>query len=60
MGEFASTINDLVDAQEENEDEMEGIRAKMADMEDRSRRNNMKIRGIPETVQQYPFHRAPS
>ena len=52
MGEFASTINYLVDAQKENEDEMEGVKAKMADMEDRSRRNNMKIRGIPESIQQ--------
>lgn len=52
MGEFASTINDLVDAQEKGEDDLEGIKAKLADMEDRSRRNNMKIRGIPESVQQ--------
>lgn len=48
MGEFASTINNLVDAQEWDEDEMEGIKAKMADMEDRRRRNNLKIRGVPE------------
>lgn len=28
------------------------IKAKLADIEDRSRRNNVKIRGIPESVQQ--------
>lgn len=52
MGEFAATINYLVDANDGNEEEMESMRAKIADMEDRSRRNNMKIRGIPESVQQ--------
>lgn len=41
MGEFANTFNDMVDAQ---------IKTKLADLEDRSRRNNVKIRGIPKTV----------
>lgn len=45
MGEYASTINDLVDANESNEDDIEVIKAKMADIEDRSRMNNVKIRG---------------
>lgn len=52
MGECATTINDLADAHDGNEEETESIRAKMADMEERLRRNNMKIRGIPESVQQ--------
>ena len=52
MGEFATTINDLVDAQEQGEDEMEGLKAKLADLEDRNRRNNLKIRGVPESVSQ--------
>lgn len=52
MGKYATTINDLVDANESNEDELDAIKAKMVDIEDRSRRNNIKIRGIPEYVQQ--------
>lgn len=51
MGEFASTINDLVDASEAQDGESEWIKKKIADIEDRSRRNNLKIRGIPELVQ---------
>lgn len=46
MGEFTSTINDLVDAHEETED----------DMEETSRINNLKIRAVPEMVQQAELH----
>lgn len=53
MGEYAVTINDLVDANYSRDDEIESIKAKMVDMEDRIRRNNIKIRGIPESVQQH-------
>lgn len=49
MGEFATTINDLVDASEEKDEEMEWVKAKIADIEDRNKRNNLKIRGIPQT-----------
>lgn len=52
MGEFATTINDLVDANDNNADELDALKAKLADIEDRSRRNNFKIRGIPESVLQ--------
>lgn len=52
MGEFASTINDLIDAHDTKE-EMDKIKAKIADMEDRSRRNNVTIRGIPESILQH-------
>ena len=52
MGEYASTINALVDANETTEDDIESLKAKIAEMEDRSRRNNLKIRGIPESVKQ--------
>ena len=51
MGEYASTINNLVDASEVQEESSEWIKNKLADLEDRFRRNNMKIRGIPESVQ---------
>lgn len=52
MGEFASTVNDLIDRHEERDDNMEGMKAKLADTEDRSRCNNLKIREVPEMVQQ--------
>lgn len=52
MGEYAVTINDLVDSHEEKEGDTEWLKAKIADIEDRNRRNNLKIRGIPETIQQ--------
>lgn len=52
LGEYADTINYLVDAFDENEGENEWIKAKLADMEDRSKSNNLKIRGIPESMQQ--------
>lgn len=50
MREFASTINDLVDAHDEHEHLW--MNAKLADLEDRSRRNNVKINGISEIGQQ--------
>lgn len=51
MGNFASTFNELVDAHD-RDDEIYWIKTKMADLEDRARRNNVKIRGIPESI--YP------
>ena len=50
MGEYATTINELVDAHDTAEEEQTWIKAKLADLEDRSRRNNVKVRGIPENV----------
>lgn len=50
MGEFAGAINEVIDAHNEKDDEIPQLKSKMADLEDRSRRNNIKIRGIPETV----------
>lgn len=32
--------------------DMEWVKAKLADMEDRSRCNNLKISGVPESIQQ--------
>lgn len=52
MGEFASHFNELVDVHSEHEEDVEWIKAKLADLEDRSRWNNLKIRGIPETSSQ--------
>lgn len=50
MEEYATTINDLVDAHGKREADTDWLKAKLA--EDRSRRNNLKIRGIPESLQQ--------
>lgn len=51
MTKFATTINYLVDVHDNNKGEMKWAKAKLADIEDRSRYNNEKIRGIPEYVQ---------
>lgn len=50
MGEFAASHNSLIDSHNEHDDQLENLKAKLADLEDRSRRNNLKLRGVPETV----------
>lgn len=50
MTAMTETVNDLVDTHDHTRKEHHWVRAKMADREDRSRHNNVKIRGIPETI----------
>lgn len=50
MGESANTFNDMVDAYYDRNDAILNIKTKLADLENRSSRNNVKIRGIPESV----------
>lgn len=57
MGECTETINGLVDAYEENKADNAWIKEKLADLEDpgiicqpRSKHNNIKLRGVPESV----------
>lgn len=50
MGKFASTFNSLVDAHNDQTNEVAWLKANVADLEDRSRRNNIKLRGIPESI----------
>lgn len=50
MGEFSEAHNGLVDAHGTLEEEMSALTAKLADLEDRNRRNNVKFRGVPESV----------
>lgn len=50
MTECTTTVNDLIDAHDEIKEEQEWVRAKLADLEDRSRRNNDMLRGVPETI----------
>lgn len=47
MGEYFTFFNTLVDAHKAQKDDL--IKNNLADLEDRSRRNNQKIHGIPET-----------
>lgn len=51
MGEYATSYNSLVDAHNEQSDELTWLKEKVANLEDRSHRNNMKLRGIPESIQ---------
>lgn len=57
MDKFAHSINNLLDADDDNVDEHTWFKAKLVDLEDRSRRNNLKIRGIPESVQPHDLCR---
>lgn len=50
MEEFASTFTEMMDSHNDRDEELLVIKSKLADVEDRSRRNNVKIRGIPESV----------
>lgn len=52
MTECATTNahNYLIDTYAEVKEEKDWVRAGLADLEDRSRRNNVKLRGVPETV----------
>lgn len=46
MEECTETLNDLVDAYEETKEDNAWIKAKLSDLEDRSRHNNIKMRGV--------------
>lgn len=50
MAEFSDAHNGLVDAHNKLEDDLQMLSAKVADIEDRNRRNNINIRGIPEAI----------
>lgn len=49
--DLATTVNNLIDAHDDQVDDQKWIKDKLADIEDRSRHNNIKICGISETVQ---------
>lgn len=50
MANFATAHNELVDAHNEKEDELELLNRKMPDLEDRSRINNVQLRRVAESV----------
>lgn len=50
MEDAFSDHNNLVDAYKEQQNELQRMAAKLTDMEDRSRRNNITFCGIPESI----------
>lgn len=50
MGEYAEAHNEFVDAHSDTGNAITQIKMKIADLEDRSRRNNLKFRGVAESV----------
>lgn len=50
ISEHFAAYNEIADAHDHQVEEIRFLQAKVADLEDRSRRNNIKFRGIPETV----------
>lgn len=51
LGNCALTVNDIIDTQTTHNNEHNWIKDKLADLEDRSYWNNIKIQGISEEVQ---------
>lgn len=50
MAEYATSHNSLIDSHYALEEEVHKLANKVLDLEDRSRRNNVRLRGIPEAV----------
>lgn len=48
---MTNAVSDPIDAHDDHVADHKWIKVKLADIEDRSLRNNIKILGIPETVQ---------
>lgn len=52
MSDLFNAHNDMEDVYTEQEDKLQSIKLKLADLEDRSHRNNIKFRNIPESIEQ--------
>lgn len=50
MGDYSASFNTLVKSHSANNEKITWLKDKIADLEDRPRRNNIKIRGISESV----------
>lgn len=50
MNEGTSTVNEVIEVYDDVREEQAWMRAKLADLEDRSRMNNVKLKGIPESI----------
>ncbi|CAH2283431.1 Hypothetical predicted protein, partial [Pelobates cultripes] len=51
MDEICENNNKMREKFIKMEEDFQKLQGKMADIEDRSRRNNIRVRGVPETVQ---------
>lgn len=51
IGDFTNTVNYIIDTQEDQAHDTNCIKDRIAYIEERSHRNNSKIRGVPESVQ---------
>ncbi|CAH2320103.1 Hypothetical predicted protein [Pelobates cultripes] len=52
MGEYEEAHNDMVDHIQNIEQELESCQTKLMDLKDQSRRQNIRLRGIPEALKQ--------
>lgn len=52
IGEYTAAHNELVDVHNDADDEIHKLKLKIAAIEDRSRRNNIKLCGVAQTVPQ--------
>lgn len=50
MADFAKSHNLLIDSHTALEEEVHRLSNKVLDLEDRSRRNNIRLRGVPESI----------
>lgn len=50
MKEFTHAYNEMVDSHADHTEKIQYLNAKVADMKERSRWNNIKFRGIPESI----------
>lgn len=50
MEEYSSTYNTMVDTHAAQGEDISWLKDKVAELEDRSRMNNIKLRGVPESV----------
>lgn len=50
LTEHTVAYNEMADAHDKHAEEIQYLQAKVADLEDHSRRNNIKFRGVPESV----------
>lgn len=50
MEDYVKAYNEMMDAYEDHEAEIQQMKFRIADLEDLSQRNNIKFRGILETV----------
>lgn len=50
MVECTTMVNDIIDIYEGMKEEQDWVRAKLANLEDRSRPNNLKLWGVPKSI----------